>query len=103
MLYQDENIIIVNKPAGMECATRDKSSENTYSLEELFADYGAIVVHRLDRLTEGIVILARNKDIARKFEIYFRTRQIDKFYKALELLASSKSFHAFLRFSLKWD
>lgn len=80
VIYEDENIIIVNKPYGIECATRDKSSENTYSLEELFIDKNAIVVHRLDRLTEGIVILARNKEIAVKFERYFRLRLIDKFY-----------------------
>jgi len=82
IIYKDENIIIVNKPAGIECATRDKSSNNTYSLEELFEDDGAIVVHRLDRLTEGLVILARNKEVAREFEDYFRTRQVEKFYMA---------------------
>lgn len=82
-LYIDENILIVNKPQGVECATRDKSSENTYSLEELFAKDNAIVVHRLDRLTEGIVILARTKEVAKKFEYYFRNRMIDKYYKAL--------------------
>lgn len=82
ILYSDDNILIVNKPSGIECATRDKSSENTYSLEEIFESYNAIVVHRLDRLTSGLVILARNKDIARKFERYFRERKIDKYYKA---------------------
>ena len=76
ILYEDVNILIVNKPQGIECATRDKSSENTYSLEEIFADKNAIVVHRLDRLTEGIVVLARNKDIARKFEEYFRLKKL---------------------------
>ena len=82
-LYCDDNIIIVHKPAGIECATRDKSSDNTYSLEEIFANKNAIVVHRLDRLTEGIVILARTTEIARKFETYFRNRKINKFYKAV--------------------
>ena len=82
IIYEDDNIVIVNKPSGIECATRDKSSENTYSLEEIFKKQNTIVVHRLDRLTEGIVILAKSKDIARKFEEYFRTRQIDKFYIA---------------------
>ena len=48
----------------------------------LFNDKSAIVVHRLDRLTEGIVILARNKEIASKFEKIFRTREVDKFYQA---------------------
>lgn len=82
ILYKDNNILIINKPAGIECATRDKSSENTYSLEEIFEGYGAIVVHRLDRLTEGIVILARTKSVAKKFEQIFRLRQVEKFYKA---------------------
>ena len=81
ILYEDDNVIIVNKPQGIECATRDKSSANTYSLEELLEDHNAIVVHRLDRLTEGIVILAKNKEIAVKFEKIFRTREIDKIYK----------------------
>lgn len=82
ILFRDDNILIVNKPAGIECATRDKSSDNTYSLEEIFNKDNAIVVHRLDRQTEGLVILARNKNIAKKFEEYFRLRKIDKFYKA---------------------
>ena len=81
ILYEDDNIIIVNKPQGIECATRDKSSDNTYSLEELLEDKSAIVVHRLDRLTEGIVILARNKSVATKFEKIFRTREVNKYYK----------------------
>lgn len=82
IIYEDDNILIVNKPAGMECATRDKSSENTYSLEEIFADKNAIVVHRLDRLTEGLVILAKSKNIAIEMEEIFRTRQIHKSYIA---------------------
>lgn len=80
IVYEDENILIVNKPAGIECATRDKSSSNTYSLEEIFKDKNATIVHRLDRLTEGLVILAKSIDIAREFEKIFRQRQIKKTY-----------------------
>lgn len=80
IVYEDENILIVNKPAGIECATRDKSSDNTYSLEEIFKDKNAMTVHRLDRLTEGLVILAKSTDIAREFEKVFRQRQINKTY-----------------------
>lgn len=82
IIYEDDNIIIVNKPQGIECATRDKSLNNTYSLEEILEEHSAIVVHRLDRLTEGIVVLAKSKEIATKFEKIFRTREIDKFYQA---------------------
>jgi len=82
IIYEDDKILVVNKPQGLECATRDKSSENTYSLEEIFADKNAIVIHRLDRLTEGIVILAKNKQVAKDFERFFRERKVSKFYKA---------------------
>lgn len=99
IVYEDDNIIIVNKPSGIECATRDKSTPNTYSLEELFADKNAIVVHRLDRLTEGLVILAKSKDIARKFENYFRNKYITKQYLACTQGIPSQSgvLHAFLK------
>lgn len=102
ILYKDDNILIVNKPAGMECATRDKSSDNTYSLEEIFASNNAIVIHRLDRLTEGLVVLARTKDVAKKFEEYFRERKIDKFYKAC-VCGKPNNNHEILTASLKKD
>ena len=82
ILYEDNNILIINKPSGIECATRDKSSDNTYSLEEIFAEKNATIVHRLDRQTSGLVILARSKQIAILFEKYFRNRMIDKHYFA---------------------
>lgn len=83
VIYEDENILVVMKPSGMECATRDKSSENTYSLEEVFEGKNAIVVHRLDRLTEGLVILAKGKLMASKFEKIFKSHEVQKTYKAL--------------------
>ncbi|MBE5738655.1 MAG: RluA family pseudouridine synthase [Clostridiales bacterium] len=83
IIYEDDNILIVNKPQGIECATRDKSSENTYSLEEIFEDHNAIVIHRLDRLTEGLVILAKTKENAVKFERIFRCNEVHKSYQAL--------------------
>ena len=99
ILYEDDNILIVNKPAGIECATRDKSSENTYSLEEIFVSHNATVVHRLDRLTEGLVILAKSKEIARKFELYFRNRYITKQYLARTHKKPSQTgiIHAYLK------
>lgn len=83
IIYEDDNILIVNKKAGIECATRDKSSENTYSLEEIFEEKNVVVVHRLDRLTEGLVILAKGKEVACKFEKIFKGREVQKKYLAL--------------------
>lgn len=83
ILYSDDNILIINKPQGIECATHDKSSPNTYSVEELLADYKAIIVHRLDRLTEGLMMLARNKETAKALEKVLESRQVEKRYMAL--------------------
>lgn len=83
IIYEDENILIVNKPCGLECATRDKSSSNTYSLEEIFASKNATIVHRLDRLTEGLIILSKNLDTTKLLEKALENREIHKTYMAL--------------------
>ena len=80
IVYQDDNILIANKPAGIECCTKDKSGENAYSLEEIFEGFSA--VHRLDRLTEGLVIMAKNAEVKTKLEQAIKDRKIEKFYKA---------------------
>ena len=82
IVYKNDNLLIVNKPAGIECALKDKSSNSAYSLEEIFAQEGAIVVHRLDRLTEGLTILARNKQTAECFDRFFKEHRIEKKYLA---------------------
>lgn len=83
IIYEDENILIVNKPCGLECATRDKSSNNTYSLEEIFASKNAKVVHRLDRLTEGLLVLSKNLDTTKLLEKALENGEIHKTYMAL--------------------
>jgi len=82
ILYEDDNIIIITKPYGIECATRDKSSQNTYSIEEILEDKKIFVIIIIERLTEGIVVLAKSKEIASKFDTIFKTRQVEKFYQA---------------------
>lgn len=84
-IYEDENILVIDKPAGIECATADKSSENTYSLEEIFEAKNAIVVHRLDRMTEGLVLLAKSKDNAKKFKKIIENKEmVKKYYACVE-------------------
>lgn len=70
ILYEDENVVVVNKPRNIEV-----SAENG-----LCKILKAIPVHRLDRNTTGIVILAKNMKAAKSLEKCFKNKNITKMY-----------------------
>ena len=78
LVYSDDNVLIVNKRAGIEIVSeneRDLLSILKLEFGEIFA------VHRLDRNTEGLTIFAKNKTIESEFLNAFKTRKsIDKRY-----------------------
>ena len=102
ILYEDDNIIVVYKPNGMEVATIDKRDSDDISLEETLASHNAMVVHRLDRLTEGIVILAKNESSKTTLDNAFKEHTLDKVYTTL-LYGSLPKTHDILRAYLVKD
>lgn len=82
ILYEDDNVIVVYKPNGMEVATADKTDKNDITLQEHLAGE-TFVVHRLDRLTEGVVILAKNMESKLELDRAFKSHSLDKIYTAL--------------------
>lgn len=78
LVYSDDNVLIVNKRAGIEIV-----SENERDLLSILKlEFGEVyAVHRLDRNTEGLTIFARNKTIESELLNAFKTRKsIDKRY-----------------------
>ena len=78
IIFEDENILIVNKPSGIEVT-------GSNSLTSLCEDYVKDFVkpcHRLDRNTTGLVLFAKNETSLELLINKFKTRQIDKYYKA---------------------
>lgn len=71
-VYEDDNIIIINKPSGIEIQGKD-------SLESLT---GFKPCHRLDRNTTGLVVLAKNEESLNILLEKFKTREIEKHYLA---------------------
>lgn len=73
--YQDENIIIINKPAKM-------LTLGAGSLEEwLNKNYGKVsACHRLDRNTSGLVVFAKNINSYNEIIAAFKNKQIEKYY-----------------------
>lgn len=80
-IYEDNNIILVNKPIGIS-VTDDKYSDKTLT-DLLCAKYGFEVFpcHRLDRNTSGIILYAKNKESLDILLNKFKEKQIKKTYK----------------------
>ncbi len=87
ILYEDENLMIVHKPAGVSCEPDEKGGATIGEwLYRAHADRLASVpvpCHRLDNPTEGLLILARNEDTLRLMEKAFEERRVNKTYQCL--------------------
>ena len=86
VIYKDQDIIAINKPAGLavQGGTRVKVSVDD-SLADLQFEYQERpkLVHRLDRETSGVLILARKPQVSRDLFVLFSTKKINKTYYAL--------------------
>lgn len=79
-IFEDENVLIVFKPAGIETTAKDKVYADSESLEELVK---AKACHRLDKNTEGLVVLAKNIESENCLIDAFREQKIKKEYLAV--------------------
>ncbi|MFN6487645.1 MULTISPECIES: RluA family pseudouridine synthase [unclassified Nostoc] len=87
IIYEDEWLIAVNKPAGLLSVPgryRDRQDSVLSRLRHLLPDGMALIsVHRLDQETSGILLLARDRQTHRQLSQQFQQRQIHKVYEAL--------------------
>jgi len=87
IIYQDDNIIVINKPAGIS-VTKDRSGKpqlTDFLAKQLGKEMTAKLrlVHRLDKDTSGVMILALNRPAQRQFADYFFNRTVKKTYLAI--------------------
>ena len=97
VLYEDDDLAIVNKPAGMMVhagagPTEDARNRGTLvnallhrfrKLSELGGDLRPGIVHRLDKETSGLIVVAKNDVAHRKLAEQFSSRKVHKKYSAL--------------------
>jgi len=84
LVYLDDNLLVVNKPAGLlSVPGRGAEKQDCLSsrIQTLYSD--ALVVHRLDMATSGLIIFARGPEMQRLLSQMFRDRQIKKHYVAV--------------------
>jgi len=85
ILFEDQDMIVVNKPAGV-LSIPDRFGKEL-SIKSLLQDkYGIIfTVHRLDQSTSGLIIFAKNADAHKELSLLFEGRTIEKKYLGLVL------------------
>lgn len=79
-IYEDENILIVNKPAELEVVTEDKTADSLTKI--LNKKYTYISpCHRIDRNTTGLVLFAKNPEALEILLLKFKNKEIKKNYR----------------------
>jgi RluA family pseudouridine synthase len=82
--YSDETIMVINKPAGLSVLPEGWERDAPYLVKLLEEQYGKIwVVHRIDKLTSGVILFARTAEAHRALNIQFEKRETEKFYHAI--------------------
>ncbi len=92
ILYEDQYLIVVDKPAGLPVLPDGWEKDAPYLVKSLEEGYGKIfIVHRLDKITSGAMVFARDADTHRALNIQFENHQAEKVY------------HAIVEGNPKWD
>lgn len=103
ILFEDDNLIVCYKPAGVATQTKRLGQQD---MESILKNYVAArlraegkserpyigIVHRLDQPVEGVMVYAKNSKAAASLSKQVQTRSIAKNYYALVQLAEGKSF-----------
>jgi len=84
ILYSDEDLLVVNKPAGLLSIPDGYHPELPHLAQALAPFMGKLwIVHRLDKETSGVMLLARSAEAHRVLNRIFRERALRKLYHCL--------------------
>ncbi|SMX39134.1 RluA family pseudouridine synthase [Maliponia aquimaris] len=86
VIYRDDHIIAINKPAGLATQGGSKQTRHVDGLSEALTfdkDEKPRLVHRLDKDTSGVLLLARTREAAKGLTAAMRHRETRKIYWAL--------------------
>ncbi len=93
IIYINEHIIVINKPAGLPVLPDGWQKDSQYLVKMLEQEYGdpatpsagrgIFIVHRLDKITSGVMIFARDADTHRALNMQFERHTAEKVYHAI--------------------
>jgi RluA family pseudouridine synthase len=85
-LYDDDDIIVFDKPSGLAVHPGSKITRDLDSLLVRFVPHGAerpVLAHRLDKDTSGVIVAAKRKEVAVALGKAFAGRDVEKEYRAI--------------------
>ena len=80
IIYEDENILVVNKPYNLEVTGKNSLTD---ILQEKYQDKNILPCHRIDRNTKGLVLFSKNEESLNILLQKFKNQEIEKHYLAL--------------------
>lgn len=84
ILYEDNDLLVVNKPAGMLSVPGKEANFSVYdwARKQYPKATGPLIVHRLDMATSGLLLIAKKKEVHQHLQAQFKNRTIRKRYIA---------------------
>lgn len=85
IVFEDEDLLAINKPGGIVCHPSKQGpwSSLVGACREYLEAETVHLVHRLDRETSGLVLMAKNRQSARLTQMAFQNRRVSKTYLAI--------------------
>ena len=86
IIDNNENFVVLNKSAGISVQGGTKSKKNLIDIfkkSEIFSESKPFSVHRLDKDTSGVFLMAKNRETAQLLTSLFRLRKVHKTYLAI--------------------
>lgn len=84
ILHADEHILVIDKPAGLPVLPDGWEKDAPYLIKMLEEEFGKVwIVHRLDKVTSGVIVFARDAETHRALNLQFENREADKVYHAI--------------------
>lgn len=85
IVFEDEWLLVVNKPAGVLSVPgkTDVGSVYSWACDKYPDATGPMIVHRLDMATSGLLLIAKTKEVHQKLQAMFKSRDIKKKYIAI--------------------
>ncbi len=83
ILYEDDQIIVIDKPAGLAAQPGERVGRSVPALLEAQLGHAVFPIHRLDKETAGCMLLARNAGAASRWSSLLGDRRVKKTYLAV--------------------
>jgi 23S rRNA pseudouridine955/2504/2580 synthase len=82
ILFEDDNYLVINKPANMSVHSSSNIRWGLIEAVKCGINANCELVHRLDKKTSGVLLLAKSFTILKETQLLFRDRKVKKYYYA---------------------